>query len=59
MSTDTDQDYEHDHDWWEYFYDFAPDMQDYLDEDVETVEEAIKRVKREREEAYDRAMGVL
>ncbi len=55
MSTDTDQDYEHDHDWWEYFYDFYPDPC----ADEETPEEARKRIKKEREDAYERAMGVL
>ncbi len=60
MSTDKEQDYEHDHEWWEFFYDFAPGMQDYLDdEDAESVEQAIERVKREREKAYDRAMEIL
>jgi len=53
MDTDTDIDYDHDHDWWEYFYDFYPDCDD------ETPEQAIKRVKKEREEAYERAMGIL
>lgn len=56
MNDDT-TDYEFDHDCWEdYYYDFTSGTMDTSDE---SVEEMLKRIKREREEAYDRAMDIL
>lgn len=53
MSTNTD--IKNDHEWWEFFYEFSPEAEVTL----ETEEQARERVKKELNEAYERAMGVI
>lgn len=53
MSNETDIDDDHIHGWWEFYDDFA------CGDEQETPEQATKRIQREREEAYDRAMDII